>query len=400
MRIRGNFRHTVYACYMGLVTQAVCINFTALLFLSFQKEFALSLEQLSSLVIVNFVVQLAVDILCAKYILRIGYRKAAMLAGLFCAVGCVGLAVLPGVFSSPYAALLTAVSLLAVGCGMLEIVVTPLVQACPSDNKQAAMGLLHSFYCWGHAFVVLFSTAFFALFGVESWRVLACIWAFVPLLNAAYFSLVPIAALEGDKSGPSLAAMLKSKTLWLFILMMFCCGACEQSMAQWASYFAEAGLRVSKSVGDLLGPCLFALLMGTSRATLSKSGGRLKLKNALLLSAALCGVCFLVAALSQNALVSLLACALCGLCVGMMWPGTVSMTALRLPMGGTAMYALLSLGGDIGCGAGPVLVGAMAQSASGDLRAGFLFALIFPVLLCAGLLLNRKSEKSDASLLR
>ncbi|MGI6566753.1 MAG: MFS transporter [Firmicutes bacterium] len=384
--IRTRHEHTIYASYIGYITQAIINNFAPLLFLTFQRAFQLSLEQITLITTVNFLVQLCVDLISAHLIDRIGYRISAVAAHFFAAMGLLGMAFLPDLLANSYAGLMTAVVLYAIGGGVIEVIISPIVEACPTEKKDAAMSLLHSFYCWGHVAVVLLSTAFFALAGIGNWRIMACIWALVPAFNIIYFSQVPLYPIVGDHEGLSIRGLLGQKVFWLLMLLMVSAGAAEQAMSQWSSAFAEAGLRVDKTIGDLAGPCGFALLMGLARLLHGKYSEQLPLKQMMMGSTALCIVCYLLAGLSANPVLGLIGCALCGFSVGIFWPGTLSVAARTLPAGGTAMFAFLALAGDLGCASGPTLVGFAADASNGDLRMGILLAVIFPIAMLAGLL--------------
>ncbi len=283
----------------------------------------------------------------------------------------------------------------AIGGGLLEVLVSPIVEACPSDNKEKAMSMLHSFYCWGHAGVVLVSTAFFGAFGMEHWKLLAIIWALLPAVNAFVFARVPIAPLIADGApGMSIKELFRVKTFWVLLLMMVCAGASEQAVSQWASAFAEKGLGISKAAGDLAGPMAFAVLMGTSRLFYGKYGDRIHLERFMVYSSILCILSYLGISLSPSPLMSLAACGICGLSVGIMWPGTFSKASAALPAGGTAMFALLALGGDIGCAGGPTLVGMVSGVLGDNLKMGILAGILFPLLLLAGILLCGKEKSS------
>lgn len=383
--VRTSYTHTIYACYLGYIVQAIVNNFAPLLFLTFSASFGLALEQIALISTVNFAIQLCVDLLSAKVIDRVGYRASVMAAHAFAAAGIVGLAVFPSLLGSAFAGLLLAVALYAVGGGIIEVLISPIVEACPTEKKEAAMSLLHSFYCWGHLAVVLLSTAFFTLFGIENWRVLAVMWAIVPILNLIYFAQVPIYPIAPDQEKSSLGGLLRSRTFWFIVLLMVCAGASEQGMSQWASAFAESALHLSKTAGDLAGPCCFALFMGTARALYGRFSDRVPLKRAMALCALLCVGCYLLAVFAPHPLLGLAGCGLCGFSVGIFWPGTFSMAAKALPAGGTAMYALMALAGDLGCSSGPGLVGLVAGAAGGELKTGILAAAVFPVLMLAGL---------------
>lgn len=386
-RIRQSYEHTIYASYVGYITQAIVNNFAPLLFLTFASDFDLSLDQITLITTLNFLVQLCVDLLSAKVVDRIGYRPCLLFAHAAAAVGLVGLAVLPAIIT-PYAGIMISVVLYAIGGGLIEVLISPVVEACPTEKKEAAMSLLHSFYCWGHVFVVLASTGFFALFGIGSWRVMACVWALVPLVNIAYFALVPIYPIVAEEGAQlSISGLFKQKAFWLLMVLMVCAGASEQAMSQWASAFAESGLHISKTMGDLAGPCAFATLMGLSRLLYGKFSDRLPLRKFMMGSAILCILCYVVAAFSQSPLLALVGCALCGFSVGIFWPGTFSMGALAMPTGGTAMYALMALAGDLGCSSGPTVVGLVANATSGSLQSGLMVAMAFPAVMLLGLAL-------------
>lgn len=398
LSIRGNYNHTLYACYTGYITQAIVNNFAPLLFLTFQSEFNLTLDMVAMLVTVNFGTQLVVDYLSARLVDKIGYRPCIIAAHLLSALGLIGLAVLPGLVPGAYAGLIAAVVLYAIGGGIIEVLISPIVEACPTERKEAAMSLLHSFYCWGHLFVVIASTVFFQLAGIGSWRVMACIWAIVPLLNAIYFTQVPINTLAGGESGGmSMGQLARSGMFWLLMLLMMCAGASEQAMSQWASAFAESGLKVTKTMGDLLGPCMFAITMGAARVIYSRVADRLPVAPAMTICGGLCIVSYLMAGLSASPAMGLIGCALCGFSVGVMWPGAFSTGVKALPAGGTAMFAFMALAGDLGCSSGPTLVGLVSGAAGDDLRAGFMAALAFPIVLIIVVnLVQRRTGRSKA----
>lgn len=388
--IKKSYEHTIYASYLGYIVQAIVNNFAPLLFLTFASQYDLSLDKITLITTINFLVQLTVDFLSAKYIDKIGYRKAIMLAHVFSALGLAGLAVFPKIFPSAYAGILAAVCCYAVGGGIIEVLVSPIVEACPTKKKEAAMSLLHSFYCWGHVAVVLVSTGFFVLFGIGKWEILALIWAIVPFVNIFYFGLVPIYPIDGGHETLSLGNLLRQKVFWLLIVLMVCAGASEHAMSQWVSAFSESVLG-SKTIGDLVGPCAFAICMGIARAFYGKYSEQIPLKKMMAGSAALCIVCYIIASISKSPVVGLLACAVCGFTVAIFWPGTFSMAAVALPGGSTAMYAFMALAGDLGCSSGPTVVGMVANAFRGDFRRGFLCALVFPVVMLIGI--SRLKEK-------
>lgn len=375
--------------------QAIINNFAPLLFLTFKSTYDIELSKITLLVTVNFTVQLAVDFLSVKFIDKIGYKVSIVLAHILSALGLVSLTVLPELFQNSFHGLLVSVSIYAVGGGILEVLVSPIVESCPTDNKEKAMSLLHSFYCWGHCGVVILSTLFFAVFGIENWKILALAWAVIPIANAVVFSRVPIAPLIKDgERGLSVKELLSGKVFWVLVLMMACAGASEQAVSQWASALAEQGLGVSKTVGDLAGPLSFAALMGTSRAFYGKYGDKIPLDKFMSLSCALCIASYLVIALVPNAVICLIACGICGLSVGIMWPGSFSTASASLKNGGTAMFAFLALAGDLGCSAGPSIVGAVSGALNDNLKRGILVGTVFPVLLLVEIQLCKKFVKA------
>lgn len=390
----NQYNKTITACFVGYIVQAIVNNFTPLLFLFFQRNYHIPLSQITLLVTFNFGIQLLVDFLSVGFVDKIGYRASMILAHVFSAFGLMLLTVLPEILPVPFAGILIAVMIYAVGGGLLEVLVSPVVEACPSDNKEKAMSMLHSFYCWGHVGVVLLSTVFFRAAGIENWKILAFLWALVPLGNAFAFLKVPIAPLmEEGETGLRLKELFGIKVFWVLLVMMICAGASEQAVSQWASTFAEKGLGISKTVGDLAGPMAFAVLMGASRAFYGKYGDRIDLDRFMIYSSILCILAYLGISLVPVPQLSLAACAVCGLSVGIMWPGTFSKASKALPRGGTAMFALLALGGDVGCSGGPTLVGFVSGALGDNLKMGVLAGIIFPVLLLTGIVLCRKSGK-------
>lgn len=387
-----NYKKTLTACFIGYVVQAIINNFIPLLFLTFQTSYSISLSKITLLVTFNFGVQLFVDLVCAGFVDKIGYRRSMIIAHAFSAVGLCSLTVLPEIMP-PFAGIMTSVVIYAIGGGMLEVLVSPIVEACPTDNKEKAMSLLHSFYCWGHVGVVLISTLFFVIFGIENWKMLALIWAAIPLINGFFFTQVPIAPLISDgEKGMTIKEIFRTKVFWILMLAMVCAGASEQAVSQWASTLAERGLNVTKSVGDLAGPMLFAVFMGLSRLLYGKLGDKIRLERFMVLSGILCIIAYLMISLSPSPILSFIGCGLCGFSVGIMWPGTFSISASLLSRGGTALFAFLALSGDIGCSAGPTVVGFISSLFSENLKTGILFAIMFPFLLilCVLLILAHK----------
>lgn len=390
-------RHTVRAAYVGYLTQAITINFAPLLFLTFENTYDISLGKISLLIAISFLTQLSCDLLGVKFSDKVNPRVTVVIAHLCAVLGMTGFAYLPDLLPSPYLGLVISVMLAAIGGGIVEVLVSPIVEACPTEEKSSAMSLLHSFYSWGLAGVVLLSTLFFALVGIEHWRILSCLWALIPAVGAIAFCFVPIydlSHLKQDDDGKG-TSLLRSGLFWIFFIIMFCAGAAEQAMGQWASSFAESGLGVSKAMGDLLGPFLFAILMGLARIGYAFSGGRIKLFSMIAYSSVLCIFCFLLTALSPLPIVALIGCALCGLAVGILWPGTYSLAARKISFGGVKMFAYLALAGDIGCLVGPTAAGWIADACGNNLKVSFLVSIIFPALILLMLFLGSHKPKNS-----
>ena len=391
MAANRKYQKTLAACYLGFVTQAIAANFAPLLFLTFRNSYGISLEKIALIPVVFYLTQLLIDLGATKFADKIGYRICVVTSQVVSAAGLVLLAVLPELLPSPFVGILVAVVLYAVGSGLVEVLVSPIVEACPFENKEGRMSLLHSFYCWGAVGVILGSTLFFAVFGIEHWRILTLIWALVPLVNVFQFLTCPIERLVEEDEGLPPHKLLRMPLIWMMILLMVCAGASETSMAQWASAFTESALGVSKTIGDHAGPCLFAVFMGISRMLYGKMSEQLNLARTMLCSGLLCVACYLVAALSPWPVLGLAGCALCGFSVGILWPGSISLSSQRCPRGGTAMFAFLALAGDLGGTVSPVVVGNLSELAGGNLKIGLLAATAFPVVLVTALfILNRR----------
>lgn len=384
--MKNNYKMTMYACFIGYIVQAVVNSFVPLLFVTFQTEYHIPLTQITLLITVNFVIQLVVDLLSAGFVDKIGYRASAIIAHACAGTGIFLLTILPELFSYPFYGILLAVMVYAIGGGLIEVLISPVLEACPTDDKESAMSLLHSFYCWGCTGIVLLSTLFFSVFGTSHWKILALIWVLLPTANLILFTKVPIYSLhEEGESRMSISELFRVKVFWLLMAMMLCAGASEQAVSQWASTFAEKGLHIQKTVGDLVGPMMFSVLMGLSRLIYGKYGEKLNLDRFMKESCVLCVASYLCISLVPVPIVGLIGCAICGFSVGIMWPGTFSKASAAIKRGGTILFAMLALAGDLGCSGGPTLVGFVSSAFSGNLRLGILTAIVFPVLLLAGL---------------
>ena len=392
-----NYKKTLIACYLGFITQAITANFTPLLFLTFKSSYGISLEMIAIIPLVFYLTQLLVDLVAVKFADIIGYRTCVIASQVVSALGLILMAFLPEILPSPIVGIIISVALYAIGSGLVEVLLSPIVEACPFENKAGVMSLLHSFYCWGAVGVILGSTVFFAIFGMANWKVLTLIWAIVPLINTFNFITCPIERLVEDGEGMSIGGLLRLPLFMLMILLMICVGASEATMTQWASAFTESALGVSKTIGDLAGPCMFATFMGISRVFYGKKSEKLNLSKVMLICATMGVACYLIAALSPIAVIGLIGCALSGLAVGIMWPGTICLSSQKCPKGGTAMFAFLALAGDLGAAVGPAVVGAVADAVGGDLKIGLLTATAFPAILIIGLIVLIKKFGKSAS---
>ena len=391
-----NYKKTKIACYLGFVTQAIAANFAPLMFLKFHNDYNISLGNIALISTFFFFTQLLVDLFCAKYVDRIGYRVSIVASEICSAAGLLGLAFLPDLLPSPFVGIILSVIVYAIGSGLIEVLCSPIVEACPFENKEATMSLLHSFYCWGSVGTILVSTVFFMIFGMDNWKWLVVLLALVPAINIYNFSTCPIEHLVSEGKGLSVKELFQRPLFWIAVVLMICAGASELSMAQWASAYAEAALGLSKTVGDLAGPCLFAVSMGICRAIFGKYGDNMDLSKFMTGSGILCVACYLLASLSANPIVGLAGCIVCGFSVGIMWPGTISISSKAFPTGGTSMFALLAMAGDLGGSIGPGIVGRVAQHAGGNIRAGMSVGLVFPVLLLVMLFLFGKIKTYKA----
>lgn len=376
-----NYQKTKIACYLGFITQAISANFAPLLFLKFHHDYQISLGNIAWISTCFFFTQLLIDLFCAKFVDRIGYRVCVVASEVCSASGLIGLAFLPEILPNPLAGILCSVILYAMGSGLIEVLCSPIIEACPFDNKEATMSLLHSFYCWGAVGTILISTIFFLIFGIESWKWLAVLWALIPIVNIYNFATCPIEYLVDEENGMKVTELFRKPLFWIAICLMICSGASELAMAQWASAYAEAALGLSKTIGDLAGPCMFAVAMGISRVIFGKYGERIDLMKFMASSGILCVICYFLTALSSNPILGLIGCIVCGFSVGIMWPGTISISSKEFPMGGTAMFALLAMAGDLGGSIGPGIVGRVTQSAGNNIQVGMGVGLVFPFIL-------------------
>lgn len=388
-----NYKKTLLACYLGGVTQAISANFIPLLFITFKNDYDVSFKEIAFIPIVFFFSQLIVDLIASKYADKIGYRICVVVSQILSALGLILMTILPDLFiSHHFTGILISVVFYAIGSGIIEVLTSPIVEARPFENKEGAMSLLHSFYCWGTVAVILLSTLFFSIFGLDNWKILIIIWSIVPIYNTFNFLQCPIVQLKTDKENNNSVTLIKTPVFWIFIVLMICAGSSEVTMAQWSSAFIESALGIPKVVGDLAGPCLFACFMGITRTLYGKFSQKLELTKIMLLSGILCVFCYLVASLSTLPIFGLVGCAICGFAVGIMWPGSISISSQKCPTGGTALFALLALAGDLGSMIGPAIVGNISKIAGENLKIGLLVATVFPIILLFVILLLRKNK--------
>lgn len=396
--MNSHCKKTMTACFIGYITQAITTNFVPLLYYDFQRQFKIELEKITLIIVLTFLIQFLTDLFASKYVCKIGYRKCLVTAHLLCAIGFVLMTVLPSVMNS-FTGIILSVVVYATGSGLLEVIISPVVQSCPTKNKEGIMSFLHSFYCWGVVATVVISTVFFVAFGVKNWRILALIWAIIPLVNAFIFSRVPLYSFEEETIETNYKQLFLQKSFWIMLVLMVCAGACEQAISQWASTITESSLDVSKTTGDLCGVCGFAIMMGLSRLVYAKFSKEIPLKNAILFSAVLCVISFMLIGLAGKSVVALLGFCLCGFSIGIFWPGTFSLSAKNVAQGGTTMFALLALAGDIGCTGGPALVGKISSFYNGNFGMGILMTAIFPIAMIAALLFLKSNEQSESLVL-
>lgn len=385
-----NYKKTLFACYLGFITQAISANFAPLLFITFYKSYNISFGKLALIPTCFYITQIVIDFACTKFADKIGYRISIIISEITSAIGLIGLAFLPSILPNHFMGIIICVIIYAIGSGLIEVLCSPIVEACPFENKDGMMSLLHSFYCWGAVGVILGSTLFFTIFGLEHWRILACIWSLIPLLNVYNFATCPIEPIVEDGKGMTIKELFKTNIFWILIILMICSGSSEAVIAQWASAFTESSLNVSKTIGDLVGPCGFAFFMGLSRVLYVKINKKIDLTIFMTCSGLLCFCCYLLAGLTNIPILGLIGCMLCGFSVGIMWPGSISISSSILPKGGTTMFALLALAGDIGGSIGPMIVGNVSQMMGDNLQIGILSGIGFPIILGISALVIRR----------
>lgn len=389
-----SYKQTVLTCYISYIASAAANNLVSLLFIIFQDDFGLSNIQLATVVSANFFTQIILDLIGAKYVDKVGYRPIALIGSAFLVIGLISIGLIPMIISNTFVALCIASVIYAIGSGLNEVIISPIIEALPGEQKEAAMSILHSFYCWGHVGVVLLSTLYFVVVP-DKWFILPMLWAIVPLISLILFTSVPIRILNEDSESQSLpfSTLFKNKLFWLFCLLMLCGGAAEQCMSQWSSFFAESELGVSKLIGNLLGPCFFALMMAITRTIYGKYSEKMPLISALLLSSIITVAGYLMSSLIPNPYIALIGCGIVGVGVGLYWPGVLSVSSNAIPAGGASMFALLALFGDLGCSVGPQLTAVVSEIFGGRLKAGLFASIIFPIVIGVSMFLYIKRKR-------
>lgn len=385
--IRKNYQLTIYACYIGYIVQGIINNVNPILFTIYSRKLGITLDRIGLLIAANFGVQITIDLIAAKYVDKVGYRICMVCAHIFAAIGLLGIGYSSRLGDYAFVGIFLSTMLNGIGGGLLEVLVSPIVEAAPSQEKDKAMSLLHSFYCWGCVGFIAISTGMLHFMGENNWNMLPILWAVIPLFNSIAFLYVPVGVLVEEEERISIKVLFRQKIFWQLVLLMVCAGASEMAMSQWASYFAENGLSVSKQMGDIFGACFFCFMMGVSRLFYGRSGEKIHLQHFMLYSCLLCVVGYGITIFSPYAILGLIGCGICGLSVGILWPGSFSIAAKECKAGGTALFAILALAGDLGCITGPEVVSLIATAfPKYGLQAGLLVAIAFPVLMLIGVL--------------
>lgn len=392
--MKSKYTVTKITCYIGYVVQAVINNFLPILFIVFQDIYGLGYEKLARLIAVNFITQIITDFLTPKIVNKIGYRKAIILCQAAATTGLLMLGILPRFVSNVYPVIIFSIIVYAFGSGLIEVLFSPVIEHLPIDNKSGNMSLLHSFYCWGQAFTIIVTTALVSFFGYKGWANIPLVWAVLPFIDMLLFIKAPIVEPKEDEKEQGFKELFKNRKFKLYMLMMLCAGASEIAMAEWASMFAQQSLGVSKVIGDLTGPCLFAIFMGLGRIWYAAVSNKISFTKAIIVLNSICAVCYLGVAFCKISVLALVFCAVCGFTVSISWPGIYSLGAETFPKGNAVMYSTFALCGDMGCCLGPWVLGFVAEFFG--LNAGFAVATVFPITMVAtALLVNKKDCKSE-----
>lgn len=385
---------TKLAGYVGFIVQAIVNNFLPILFIVFQDVYGLGYEKLGRLIVINFATQMFIDFITPKIIHKLGYRRAAFLCQFTACVGLCLMAVLPRFMSNTYLAIIISIVFYATGSGLMEVILSPMIEMLPTGNKSGNMAVLHSFYCWGQTVVVPLTTLMVFIFGRENWTYIPLVWAVVPFVNMFTFLRVPIVEPDSEEKQSTFLELARTPKFVVYMVMMLCAGASEIAMSQWSSLFVEQALGVSKAIGDIVGPCLFALFMALGRVIYASLSKKVSFTRLLIWLNLLCFICYVMVALCHIAVLSLVFCALCGLSVSISWPGIYSAGARTFKTGGAVMFSAFAMCGDTGCALGPGLVGLVAEYT--NLNVGFLVAAVFPLIMviCSIYILKNRVAKN------
>lgn len=411
--MKNTFTRTKIACYTVNVSMSVVGNLSPLLFITFHDLYGISYSLLGLLVLVNFCTQLCIDLIFSFFSNKFNIPLVLRVMPALTLAGLALYALAPVIFpSAVYLGLVLGTILFSVSGGLAEVLISPVIAAIPADNPEREMSKLHSVYAWGVVAVILFGTLFLLAFGQQNWQWLTVTLMLIPLLAFVAFLRAEIPQMQSGEKSSGSVGQLKNKTLWLCVVGIFLGGASECTMAQWASGYLEQALSIPKVWGDIFGVALFSLTLGLGRSLYAKFG-----KNAekiLLLGSIGAAVCYLVAALSNVAVLGLSACALTGLCVSMLWPGSLIVSSERIPDGGVFVYALMAAGGDLGGSVGPQLVGLITDGVAASpfaselaaslnltaeqigMKCGMLVGAVFPLLAIAvfSVMLKTKKKRS------
>lgn len=392
MQGKINYTPTKISAYVGYFVQAIVNNFLPILFVAFQDIYGIGYEKLGRLIVFNFITQMVTDILSPKIISLLGYRKTAVMCQLIAALGLTLAAVLPNVLPNAYIGIVLAVIVYAFASGLMEVIISPMIEMLPTSNKSGNMSLLHSFYCWGQAITTVGTTLLLSAFGYRGWTYIPLIWAIVPFINAFSFIRVPIVEPQPERKSDSFRVLFSDRRFRVFMLIMLCAGASEIAMAEWASVFAQNALGVSQIAGDLAGPCAFSLFMGLGRLLYAAFSEKISYRSTVIVLGLCCAVCYYIAAFASIPIFALAACALCGFTVSILWPGTISAGAVAFPRGDAVMFSVFAMCGDIGCCIGPWLLGVVAEHFT--LNIGFAVSSFFPLLMVALAIFFIKEQRS------
>lgn len=359
--MKNNYKILKLACYSTNVSMSVITNMPPLLFLTFREQFGISYSLLGLLVTVNFFTQLLVDLIFSFFSHKFNIQKAVKFTPVLCMIGLLFYSLCPSLFkNNEYIALVIGTVIFSASGGFGEVLISPVIAAIPAKDPDKEMSKLHSTYAWGVVGVVLFATAFLAVFSSKYWQILMLILSLIPLFAAIAFAFSKVPTMQTPERVSGALKLLKNSGVWMCVLAIFLGGAAECTMAQWCSGYLEQALGIKKIYGDIFGVALFSVMLGAGRTLYSKIGKNIA--PVLFFGALGAALCYFIAALSPFAVVGLVACALTGFCVSMLWPGSLIVASDRFPAGGVFIFALMAAGGDMGASIGPQLVGIVTDA--------------------------------------